>query len=97
MRRQVKRMERKMEREDVRALRRAEGKPKRHILRKLLAGMAGLMLAALIGGWFIFDVPSWQKLDLNKITAVQQTVDRASVEWLGEAMLAPKLTPKSSQ
>ena len=97
MRRQVKRMERKMEREDVRALRRAEGKPKRHILRKLLAGMAGLMLAALIGGWFIFDVPSWQKLDLNKITAVQQTVDRASVEWLGEAMLATKLTPKSYQ
>ncbi|MBQ9196114.1 MAG: PBP1A family penicillin-binding protein [Clostridia bacterium] len=73
MRRHLKRMEKQMEREERRALRLAEGRPKRHLLRKLLGGMAGLTLAALIAGWFVFDVPSWQRLDLNKITNLQQT------------------------
>ena len=73
VRRHLKRMEKQMEREERRALRLAEGRPKRHLLRKLLGGMAGLTLAALIAGWFVFDVPSWQRLDLNKITNLQQT------------------------
>ena len=73
VRRHLKRMEKQMEREDVRLLRQAEGKRKRHILRKIIAAAAGLTLAALIAGWFVFDVSSWQRLDLDKITAVQQT------------------------
>ena len=73
MRRQLKRMERQMEREDRRMLRRAEGRPKRHLLRKTAAVLAALTLCALVAGWFLFDVPSWQRLDIEKITSVQQT------------------------
>ena len=73
MRRQIKRLEKQNDREDRRQLRRAEGRPKRHLLRKTAAALAGLTLAALIAGWFLFDVPSWQRLDLSKITNVQQT------------------------
>ena len=73
VRKTLKRMEEQMEREDRRLLRQTEGRKKRHVLRKLLAGAALLTLAALTAGWFVFDVPSWQRLDLSKITAVQQT------------------------
>mgnify|MGYP002626093955 CR=1 FL=1 len=73
VRRQLKRMERQMEREDLRLLRRSEGRKKRHLVRKTLAALALLTLGALIAGWFIFDVPSWQRLDLNKITQMQLT------------------------
>ena len=73
MRRQIRRLEKQNDREDRRQLRRAEGRPKRHLLRKTAAALAGLTLAALIAGWFLFDVPSWQRLDLSKITNVQQT------------------------
>ena len=73
MRRDLKRMEKRMEREDGRQLRRLEGRPQRHILRKLLLAACLLTLGSLTAGWFIFDVPSWQRLDLDKITNVQQT------------------------
>lgn len=73
VRKRLDRMEKQMEREDRRVLRKAEGKPRRHLLRKTLAVLAGLTLAALTAGWFIFDVPSWQRLDMAKITNLQQT------------------------
>ncbi len=73
MRRHVKKMEKRMEREDRQALRRLEGRPKRHIFRRLALALAVLTLGGLTAGWFLFDVPSWQRLDLAKITAVQQT------------------------
>ena len=73
MRRHWKRLERLADREDRHLLRRMEGRRKRHLLRKTVAALAGLTLGALIAGWFLFDVPSWQRLDLDKITAVQQT------------------------
>jgi len=73
MRRHIKKMEKRMEREDGRLLRRAEGKRKRHILRKLALTLAALTAAGLAASWFLFDVPSWQRLDLSKILSVQQT------------------------
>lgn len=73
MHRNVKKMEKQMEREDVRALRRYEGKRKRHIFRKVALTMLLLTAAGLTAGYFIFDVSSWQQLDLSKITSVQQT------------------------
>ena len=69
----LRRMERRADRADARELRRLEGRPKRHILRKTAAVLAGITLAALTAGWFIFDVPSWQRLDITKITSLQQT------------------------
>ena len=73
MRRHVKKMEKRMEREDRQALRRLEGRPKRHIFRKMALALAVLTLGGLTAGWFLFDVPSWQRLDLSRITSVQQT------------------------
>ncbi|MBQ7455612.1 MAG: PBP1A family penicillin-binding protein [Clostridia bacterium] len=69
----LKRMERENGREDARLLRRLEGKRKRHIFRKLMIAFAVALAGGAAAGYFIFDVPNWQKLDLSKITSVQQT------------------------
>ena len=69
----LNRMEQKMGREDRLLLRRLEGKPKRHILRKVLLGTVSLFCLMLIVGYFVFDVGNWQKLDLNKILGAPQT------------------------
>ena len=73
MRRELKKMEKRMDREDERELKQLEGRPKRHILRNVLLIALGTIAAALVAGYFLFDVPSWQRLDIQKITAVQQT------------------------
>ena len=73
MRRELKKMEKRMDREDERDLKQLEGRPKRHILRNVLLIALGTIAAALVAGYFLFDVPSWQRLDIQKITAVQQT------------------------
>lgn len=73
MRRTEKKMQKQMDREDVRSLRRYEGKKKRHVLRNTLLIMLGLFVTALIAGYFVFDVPSWQLLDVEKMTVMQQT------------------------
>ena len=52
--------------------RRKEG-PKRHRLRKAVLTLASLFLIALVGAFFYFDVPHWQRLDLSKITAAPKT------------------------
>ncbi len=46
---------------------------RRHPIRNTLAVLAGLMAFVLAAGYFAFDVPSWQKLDVRKITAAPQT------------------------
>ena len=67
------RMERAMEKEDQKALRRLDGKKKKHILRKtLLFSVTMLCLCAVIA-YFAFDMGSWQQLDLNKILGAAQT------------------------
>ena len=50
-----------------------EGKKKRHVFRWILVSIAGLFVGSLVFGFFYFDVPHWQKLDVNKITSVAQT------------------------
>lgn len=66
-------MEKEMAKADKRELRRLEGKRKRHVFRKITVTILVLGVAALVGAFFIFDVPSWQTLDIEKITSVQQT------------------------
>ncbi|MBE5777132.1 MAG: PBP1A family penicillin-binding protein [Clostridiales bacterium] len=72
-RRALRRMEREMEKDDVRTLRRLEGKKRRHILRKLLLGSVTLFCILVVAGYFIFDVDDWQQLDLQKILGAAQT------------------------
>ena len=71
--RRWRRLERHMEKEDKRLLKRADGKPKRHILRKTFLTLITLFCLFLIGGYFIFDVGSWQQLDMRKILDAPQT------------------------
>ncbi len=49
------------------------GKKKRHVFRYILLSLAGLFVGTLVFGYFYFDVPHWQKLDVNKITSIAQT------------------------
>lgn len=46
---------------------------KRHPVRVTLGVLAGLMVIALVGAYFAFDVADWQTLDISKITAAPQT------------------------
>ena len=73
MRRKTNRMEKQMEKEDLRQLRKYEGKKRRHIFRNIFLSLLVLTVVSLAAGYYIFDVPSWQKLDLSRITAIAQT------------------------
>lgn len=88
LRRTLKQMERQMEREDVRQLKRMEGGKKRHILRNTALIALAVLALGLTAGYFIFDVPSWQHLDISKIIAVQQT--GVIYDRYGEAVSALK-------
>ncbi len=48
-------------------------KKKRHIFRYILISLAAVFVGTLVFGYFYFDVPNWQKLDVNKITSIAQT------------------------
>ncbi|MBR5232293.1 MAG: PBP1A family penicillin-binding protein [Clostridia bacterium] len=73
MRREEKKLDKFREREDKKLLIRYEGKKKRHFLRNFLLIFSALVILSLVAGYYIFDVPSWQKLDLERITSVAQT------------------------
>lgn len=73
MRREEKKMEKQLQKEDKRLLEKYEGKKKRHIFRNIILTCSALLVLALVAGYFIFDVPSWQKLDLARITSIAQT------------------------
>ena len=73
VRREEKKWEKAQAKEDKRLLQKYEGKKKKHILRNFLLICFAFTVMMLIAGYFIFDVPSWQKLDLDRITAVAQT------------------------
>ena len=66
-------MTKQMEKEDMRQLKKYEGRKKRHIFRKIVLALLVLTVLSLVAGYFIFDVPSWQRLDLTRITAIAQT------------------------
>ena len=46
---------------------------RRHPVRKTLTVLASLFAITLVGAYFAFDVPNWQKLDVSRITAAPQT------------------------
>ncbi len=48
-------------------------KKKRHGLRNTLLILLSLAVIGVVGAYFFFDVPSWQSLDLTKITAAPLT------------------------
>jgi len=73
VRREQKKLMKALDKEDKRLLRRYEGKKKRHILRNFILFCSLFLVLSLSAGYFIFDVPSWQKLDLTRITNVSQT------------------------
>lgn len=73
VRREEKKWEKLQAREDQRLLQTLEGKKKKHIFRNLFLIFLAFTCISLIAGYYIFDVPSWQKLDLNRITAIAQT------------------------
>lgn len=66
-------MAKQMQEEDKQLLKKYEGKKKRHVFRNILLTCTVLLILAVVAGYFIFDVPSWQKLDLARITAIAQT------------------------
>lgn len=70
--RSIKRMERREEKEALRELRRLDGASK-HILRRVLLLLSALTAAGAVAFYFVFDVGSWQRLDIEKITRVPQT------------------------
>lgn len=50
------------------------GKPKkRHPVRTTVLVLSSVLVIGLVGAFFAFDVPNWQKLDIAKITAAPQT------------------------
>ena len=71
--RRTERLDRAAEREAIGDLRRLDGKRKRHVFRKLVGALGLALIAAFVAGYFVFDVPNWQRLDLNKITNLKQT------------------------
>ena len=73
MRREEKKWEKAQDKEDRRLLERYEGKKKKHVFRNLLIIFFALAAVSLAAGYYIFDVPNWQKLDLNRITSIAQT------------------------
>lgn len=46
---------------------------KRHPVRATLWTVFSLAVIGFLGAYFVFDMPNWQQLDINKITAAAQT------------------------
>ncbi len=63
-----------LRRKAMRRLRTPDPFPRKRIaLRAVLSVMMSLGVIALVGAYFAFDVPNWQKLDVGRITAAPQT------------------------
>ncbi len=71
--RSVRAMDKKTERESIRDLKKLDGALHRHWKRNLLLILTALTVAGAAAFYFVFDVGSWQKLDLNKIVNIPQT------------------------
>ncbi len=71
-RREAEKRSAQTERESLRELAMLDGK-KRHTLRKLSFWALGLLAAACIAAFFVFDIANWQTLDIDKLTRVKQT------------------------
>lgn len=66
-------MTRAEEKEALRELRALEGKKKRHTGKALLFTLSALLLSGAAAFYFLFDVGSWQQVDLDKIINVPQS------------------------
>ncbi|MBE5783185.1 MAG: PBP1A family penicillin-binding protein [Clostridiales bacterium] len=71
--RNVRRTDRANEKENLREIKALDGKKKRVSKKTLLLSFLFLMAGAAAAFYFIFDVGSWQRLDLQKILSVPQT------------------------
>ena len=66
-------MSRAEENEALRELRALDGKKKHHTGRTLLIVLAALIASGAAAFYFLFDVGSWQRIDLNRIVNVPQS------------------------
>ena len=71
--RAVRRMDRKESRESLKDLKRLDGVKRFRFLKTALAVLGTLTVAGAAAFYFAFDVGSWQRLDLKKITDLPQT------------------------
>ena len=71
--RAIRRMDGKTERESRKDLKALDGIRRRALKRGLLTGLLLLLLGGAAAFYFLFDVGSWQRLDLQKIVNLPQT------------------------
>ena len=69
----VGRMEKKINRESLRDLKKLDGVKRRGLRRGALLFLALLLLGGAAAFYFVFDVGSWQTLDKRKLTEIPQT------------------------
>lgn len=65
----INKLHEKEEEKELEALSRG----KRHTGRKILIGFTVFLILLAVGGYFYLDVPSWQKLDMEKLRNMPQT------------------------
>ena len=65
--RAIRRMDRQTKNESLKDLKALDGIRRRGLKRGLLAGFLILLLGGAAAFYFVFDVGSWQRLDLQKI------------------------------
>ena len=71
--RAIRRMDRQTKNESLKDLKALDGIRRRGLKRGLLAGFLILLLGGAAAFYFVFDVGSWQRLDLQKIVNLPQT------------------------
>ena len=71
--RAIRRMDKKQEKRNEKELKRLDGISRRGLKRTVLAVFFALLLGGGAAFYFVFDVGSWQKLDIHKMTDLPQT------------------------
>ena len=71
--RSVRRLEKKESRESLRDLKKLDGVRRRRLGRGLLLSFLLLLVGGAAAFYFVFDVGSWQTLDIRKMTEIPQT------------------------
>ncbi len=71
--RAIRRMDRQANKESLKDLKKLDGIRRRGFKRGISAAFLILLLGGAAAFYFVFDVGSWQRLDLQKIVNVPQT------------------------